>query len=1444
MRVRISVATVLASLAIGSAVLPLAASDPPRRYIVILADEATTVGVLRGEGFRISRVHRAKVTERVSRLRARTGIRTDRVFRNVLPGFSARLTESDVLALRADPGVSAVVPDERLTLEGVAESGGGVAAVATTSLGKGAVVPTGIRRVRAHLSPVARIDGRDERVRGNVAVLDTGIAPHPDLVVAGGRNCTDGGGTSAYRDRNGHGTHVAGTIGAIDDGQGVVGVAPGVNLWAVKVMGDNGTGWVSWVICGLDWVASRKKADGSRLFDAVNMSISFPIDSRGRCGATSSPWEAASCRVMAMGIAVVGAAGNKTRDARHYRPGGYESVITVSALADFDGEPGGKGRQADVCPFYAADSDDTFANFSNFGPDVDLIAPGKCILSTFLNGRYAWMSGTSMATPHVAGAVVLYRNEHPEAGPLQILQALVHAGSFDWKTRTDPDGQPDPLLQVVTGPPPTFSIEVPDPVAWIGRDNGLQVPVSGGRSNGHWWPISLTVRDLPDGVSLLKSVIREKEGLLRLRSSGAVNDGDHVLKVRGSDGELRSTATLRLRIDARKPTGSFLTPVPGTSRVTSTVDQTLSWTEDDTGGSGLAKRDLRLQAGSVVKPGTCAGVTWQDAGEPIAGRSPQAATGVSAGLCHRWRLRLVDGARNDTTLTSGTLIVDTQPPPAPTFGAKGARSHQEGTNGPVWFGAATAGSLSLTVRSVDPHAGTRDLTLTAPDPTTGWSGPGAVTLDGASTTFMLSWARNAPSTRLRARATDRLDHRSPWSDLELLPDATVPVSAQWTMPAAGGTTVSGTSVRLEYGGGSDAGSGLDPVAAIQRQHGVVVNEGSCAGVAWKDHGPAERRASDTLVSDLVNGTCYRWILTSRDRVGNTGTSRTSGSVLVDAVPPTVAFSFPTGTGTLFHAQDSVDVTFTHTDRGGSGIGQAEVQRQVGRPDAPGSCASTTWKDDGPATMVTGAVTSLPQGGLGSGSCYRWQVTARDRAGNERVVRSARVLVDTVPPAAAEVSVMSGSAWADGPSGPVWFRGGASGSFVLGSRPPQDQASGIAGTRFGSLSPSAGWSSGSVEAAFVPGLPAVRTYAYGASATDASLRLTSRDRAGNDGLPVTIQLRADATPPSVTLAGPAGGTTILDDDRITLSWSDSDSGSGVASRVLQRQRARPDGAGACAAVSWSTDGSATSASSGMTVGDLKLGWCYRWRLTVRDRVGHTARAFTGAYRMSADIVLDVDTVRARLLGGTVSHSRAAPVRLTWVIDDVAGSGRLTSLVDRSLDGGTTWRRLANDLAGTRLAVRLEAGQPTLFAVGARDQAGNASPWEESDRLRLALLQENHTAVGWRGSWKRVKVTSALGGALKRSGAPGAKASLRVDGIGFALVTELGPKAGSVRLRIDGKAVATRSLRRPAGTLARQAVVVASFATPGKHTVEVVVKGDGRVAVDGFLVLRADPTPVQR
>jgi subtilisin family serine protease len=151
----------------------------------------------------------------------------------------------------------------------------------------------------------------------------------------------------------------------------------------------------------------------------------------------------AICRSVQAGVTYAVAAGNSAADANNFVPATYSEVITVSALADFNGQPGG-GAPA-TC---RADEDDTFANFSNFGADVDIIAPGVCILSTYLGTGYNTLSGTSMASPHVAGAAALYKSTHPSATPAQVKTALQAAGNLNWNDTDDPDPTKERLLNV------------------------------------------------------------------------------------------------------------------------------------------------------------------------------------------------------------------------------------------------------------------------------------------------------------------------------------------------------------------------------------------------------------------------------------------------------------------------------------------------------------------------------------------------------------------------------------------------------------------------------------------------------------------------------------------------------------------------------------------------------------------------------------------------------------------------------------------------------------------------------------------------------------------------------------------------------------------------------------------------------------------------------------
>ncbi|MCH6264919.1 S8 family peptidase [Neobacillus citreus] len=238
-------------------------------------------------------------------------------------------------------------------------------------------IPKGIEMIQA---PKTWNQTKGEGI--TVAILDTGCdLTHPDLKerIAGGRNFTndDNGNPDVYRDYNGHGTHVAGTIAAIQNNSGVVGVAPEANLLIIKVLDKNGSGQYEWIINGIYYAIEQKA-------DIISMSLGGPEDVSELHEAIQ---EAVANNILVVCAAGNGGDGNASTDEFDY-PGSYNEVISVGAV-DLARSP---------------------SRFSNSNNEVDLVAPGEKILSTYLNGKYAVLSGTSMATPHVSGAMALVKN--------------------------------------------------------------------------------------------------------------------------------------------------------------------------------------------------------------------------------------------------------------------------------------------------------------------------------------------------------------------------------------------------------------------------------------------------------------------------------------------------------------------------------------------------------------------------------------------------------------------------------------------------------------------------------------------------------------------------------------------------------------------------------------------------------------------------------------------------------------------------------------------------------------------------------------------------------------------------------------------------------------------------------------------------------------------------
>ncbi|MBI3927929.1 MAG: S8 family serine peptidase [Armatimonadetes bacterium] len=379
------------------------------------------------------------------------GLVPSRRYSKALNGFAAPGNAEKMARLRQDPRVAYVEIDPPVYLVGKPAGGGGKTPPPPPPP---QVTPTGVDRVDADMSATARINGVDERVPVGVAVIDTGIdLDHPDLVVRHGYNFVRDG--KPAEDDEGHGSHVAGTIGARDNGVGVVGVAPGATVWAVKVLDAQGRGWGSDVIAGVDWVARNAAANDIRV---ANMSLGMP--------ATQAVDDAVRNAIVNSGVTFVLAAGNSGADAVAYSPARVAEAITVSAIADTDGKPGRLGADFSFTLSLGGSyvvPDDCFArvesvaggsySYTNYGPGVDIAAPGSAIYSTYKAAGYQTLTGTSMAAPHVAGAAALLLAQNPALTPAEVAARLTDpvAGTFDYGYKSpgnDPDGIQEPLLNV------------------------------------------------------------------------------------------------------------------------------------------------------------------------------------------------------------------------------------------------------------------------------------------------------------------------------------------------------------------------------------------------------------------------------------------------------------------------------------------------------------------------------------------------------------------------------------------------------------------------------------------------------------------------------------------------------------------------------------------------------------------------------------------------------------------------------------------------------------------------------------------------------------------------------------------------------------------------------------------------------------------------------------
>lgn len=352
----------------------LKSADLVKGYVVVLKSES-----IAETGFESRKL---KVKGRALGLLKQAGVDESQltyVYGKALQGFAVNMAPGQLKKLQENDDVSYIEEDQTFSI--INNKGRGKPSDTTPPA---EATPWGITRVGGGIAST-----------GTAWIIDTGIdLDHPDLNVDASRSaCFLNSKKLTPDDQNGHGTHVAGTIAAIDNQIGVIGVAAGATVVAVRVLDRNGSGSLSGVIAGVDYVAANASPG-----DVANMSLG---------GSLTTALDDAVLNASSGGVQFVLAAGNSSTDADNFSPARVNgaNVYTVSAM----------------------DNNDQFAYFSNYGAAVDFAAPGVDIYSCYKGGAYATMSGTSMAAPHVSGLL------------------LIGAINADGYVGNDPDGNPDPI---------------------------------------------------------------------------------------------------------------------------------------------------------------------------------------------------------------------------------------------------------------------------------------------------------------------------------------------------------------------------------------------------------------------------------------------------------------------------------------------------------------------------------------------------------------------------------------------------------------------------------------------------------------------------------------------------------------------------------------------------------------------------------------------------------------------------------------------------------------------------------------------------------------------------------------------------------------------------------------------------------------------------------------
>ncbi|MGE6631907.1 S8 family serine peptidase [Bacillus sp. NPDC077027] len=303
-----------------------------------------------------------------------------------VPAVAVTADEKTVSSLKKDPNIAYIAENTKVQLSSSATK-------KSTNTAQDNLFQQSYNLKKLNIKQAMKDGVTGKNVK--VAVLDTGIYPHEDLKITGGKSFVSY--TSSYSDDVGHGTHVAGIIGALNNDYGTIGVASDVKLYAVKVLNKKGKGDLVDLLRGIDWSITNK-------MDIINISLGFEENIPILRAAVDEAYK--------KGLLIVAASGNEGNKTPVIYPAAYSSVIGVSAT----------------------DAKDKLASFANTGSSIDFTAPGDQIISTYVNNEYWYATGTSQATPHVTGMLALLKQLHPNKTNVQ-LRTLLRSYALDLGTK-------------------------------------------------------------------------------------------------------------------------------------------------------------------------------------------------------------------------------------------------------------------------------------------------------------------------------------------------------------------------------------------------------------------------------------------------------------------------------------------------------------------------------------------------------------------------------------------------------------------------------------------------------------------------------------------------------------------------------------------------------------------------------------------------------------------------------------------------------------------------------------------------------------------------------------------------------------------------------------------------------------------------------------------------